>query len=370
MKRLTNIIPLLLIMALMFAAPSLVATQNGREQPDRTIDAATRAQVIETILKRLNDAYVFPEVAGNMEKSIRERMSKQEYDGIKSSAAFAETLTIHLREVSKDKHLGVRFSYEPLPKPSGDDNRGPSAEERVRMRNFGAAINYGFEKVERMGGNIGYLNLRGFFDPEMGGDTVAAAMDFLSNTDALIVDLRQNGGGDPAMVQLISTYLFEGEPVHLNSLYWRPGNRTQEFWTLPYVPGKRYANKEVYVLTSNRTFSGAEEFAYNLKNLKRATIIGETTGGGAHPGEGVRLSEHFQMFVPTGRAINPISKTNWEGTGVKPDVEVPAAQALNTAYLMALKKAAEKTTDPRMKADHQRQIEKVQKELDEMKEKK
>jgi hypothetical protein len=367
MKRLTTIIYLSIIMTL--AAPGSVAAQNGREQPDSTIDAATRAQVIEAILKRLNDAYVFPEVAQNMEKSIRERMSKKEYDQINSSAAFAEMLTTHLREVSKDKHLGVRYSHEPLPPPS-DDRREPSAEERERMRNFGAAINYGFEKVERMGGNVGYLNLRGFFDPEMGGDTVAAAMNFLSNTDALIVDLRQNGGGDPAMVQLISTYLFTGEPVHLNSLYWRPGNRTQEFWTLPYVPGRRYAGKDVYVLTSNRTFSGAEEFAYNLKNLKRATIIGETTGGGAHPGEGVRLSEHFQMFVPTGRAINPISKTNWEGTGVKPDIEVPAAQALNTAYLMALKKAAEKTTDARMKADHQRQIEKVQKELDDMKEKK
>ncbi|HVF28612.1 MAG TPA: S41 family peptidase, partial [Pyrinomonadaceae bacterium] len=230
MKRLTTIIYLSIIMTLV--APSSVAAQNGREQPDGTIDAATRAQVIETILKRLNDAYVFPEVAQNMEKSIRERMSKKEYDQINSSAAFAETLTTHLREVSKDKHLGVRYSHEPLPSPG--DRREPSAEERERMRNFGAGVNYGFEKIERMGGNIGYLNLRGFFDPEMGGDTVAAAMNFLSNTDALIIDLRQNGGGDPAMVQLISTYLFTGEPIHLNSLYWRPGNRTQEFWTLPY----------------------------------------------------------------------------------------------------------------------------------------
>jgi C-terminal processing protease CtpA/Prc len=154
--------------------------------------------------------------------------------------------------------------------------------------------------------------------------------------------------------------------VHLNDLYWRTGDRTQQFWTLPYVPGKRYVDKDVYVLTSKQTFSGAEEFTYNLKNLKRATIIGETTGGGAHPGGVFRINEHFQIFIPTGRAINPITKTNWEGTGVKPDIEVAAELALKTAHLAAMKKVLEKNPDERLAEELKKSIETVHKELDEL----
>jgi C-terminal processing protease CtpA/Prc len=188
-------------------------------------------------------------------------------------------------------------------------------------------------------------------------------MNFLNGTDALIIDMRSNGGGNPAMVALVCSYLFGPEPVHLNDLYWREGNRTDEFWTKKEVAGRRYLNKDVYVLTSKRTFSGAEEFTYNLKNLKRATIIGETTGGGAHPGGGFRISEHFGMFVPTGRAISPITKTNWEGTGVTPDVAVPADQALLVARLMALKKSVTTLANPDFKAGVEDEIQKLEKEL-------
>src|SRR5215203_3714037 len=159
------------------------------------------------------------------------------------------------------------------------------------------------------------------------------------------------------------------EPVHLNDLYWREGNRTEEFWTKKEVAGKRYLNKDVYVLTSKRTFSGAEEFTYNLKNLKRATIVGETTGGGAHPGGGFRISEHFGMFVPTGRAISPITKTNWEGTGVTPDISVAADQAFLVARVMALKKALTTLTNPNLKAAGEAEVQKLEKELNALKSK-
>jgi C-terminal processing protease CtpA/Prc len=228
-------------------------------------------------------------------------------------------------------------------------------------------MNHGFGRVERLPGNIGYLEFFNFADEELGADTVAAAMNFINGTDSLIIDMRNNGGGNPAMVALVCSYLFGPDPVHLNDLYWREGNRTEEFWTRKDLAGKRYLNKDVYVLTSKRTFSGAEEFTYNLKNLKRATIVGETTGGGAHPGGGFRINEHFGVFVPTGRAISPITKTNWEGTGVTPDISVPADQALLVARLMALKKSLTTLPNPDFKAGVEDEIQKLEKELSALK---
>lgn len=337
------------------------------EQPDLTIDAATRTKVIDSVLKRLNDSYVFPEVAKKMEQSIRERVDKKEYDQITSAKQFASQLMKDLQAVSKDKHLRVRYSHQAIPERG--PRREPTAEEIEQRKRDLSYMNHGFTKVERLRGNIGYLEFLNFMDAELGADTVAAAMNFVNTTDALIIDMRNNGGGNPAMVALVCSYLFGPEPVHLNDLYWREGNRTQEFWTKKEVAGKRYLNKDVYVLTSNRTFSGAEEFSYNLKNLKRATIIGETTGGGAHPGGMFRVTENFGMFVPTGRAISPITKTNWEGTGVTPDVAVPADQALIVARLMALKKSLSTQTNPDRKAGVQDEIEKLEKELSALKSK-
>jgi retinol-binding protein 3 len=334
------------------------------EQPDLTIDAATRTQVIDSILKRLNDSYVFPDVAKKMDQAIRERVDKKEYDQITSAKDFATKLTNDLQAVSHDKHLRVRYSHQAIPERG--ERREPTAEEREQRKRDLTWMNHGFGKVERLPGNVGYLEFFNFMDEELGADTVAAAMNFINGTDALIIDMRRNGGGNPAMVALVCSYLFGPEPVHLNDLYWREGNRTEEFWTRKDVAGKRYLNKDVYVLTSNRTFSGAEEFTYNLKNLKRATIIGETTGGGAHPGGGFRLNEHFGMFVPTGRAISPITKTNWEGTGVTPDISVPADQALHVARIMALKKTLT-SVNPDFKPGVEEEIKKLETELAAMK---
>ncbi len=191
--------------------------------------------------------------------------------------------------------------------------------------------------MERLPGNVGYLDIREFYNSSWGGDTAVAAMIFLANTNVLIVDLCKCRGGDPDMVTLISSYLFGEERVHLNSLYWREEDVTQQYWTLPYIPGKRFGDKPVYVLTSQDTFSGGEEFAYNLKTRHRAILVGETTAGGAHPGSTYRLHAHFEVFIPVGRAINPITGTNWEGGGVTPDISVPQEQAFKVAYNMALK---------------------------------
>jgi len=337
---------------------------TGGPQQDMAIDAAMRTTVVAGAIKALNDDYIFPDVAKKMEQAVRERVKRKEYDKITSAENFASTLTAHFQEVSRDKHLRVRYSHE-IVQDFGQQQASP--EERERQRAWANARNFGFEKVERLDGNIGYLELRGFMDTELAGETAAAAMSFLANTDALIIDLRRNGGGQPQMVALLSSYLFD-KPTHLNDIYFRSDNRTEEFWTRETVAGKRYGeSKPVYVLTSGYTFSGAEEFSYNLKNLKRATIIGETTGGGAHPVRPYRLNDHFLIGVPFARAINPITKTNWEGTGVKPDVEAPANQALKVAQLTALKKVAEKTREQQRANELQSVIAATQRELDELK---
>ena len=248
-------------------------------------------------------------------------------------------LTDHFQEVSHDKHLRVDFSPAKMPeRPAGP----PDAEAVARHRKQMERMNCGFDKVEILPGNVGYLKFDMFADPDICGPTAVSAMNFLGNVDAIIFDLRENGGGDPKMIALVSTYLFS-KPTHLNDLWERKTDSTQQYWTLPYVPGKRLDDKPAFVLTSKDTFSGAEEFSYNLKNLKRATIIGETTGGGAHPVSGHRIDDHFMIGVPFARAINPISKTNWEGTGVEPDVKVAAADALTTAQKLALEKGDSKT---------------------------
>jgi len=194
--------------------------------------------------------------------------------------------------------------------------------------------NYGFYKVERLNGNIGYIDLRSFAHSKYSADIMASAINFISNTDAVIIDLRQNGGGDPTGVQMLCSYFFDTAKVHLNDLYFRPENKTEQYWTLKELQGKRMPNANLYLLTSKFTFSGAEEFAYDLQCRKRATIVGETTGGGAHPGDIYYVDDNFVMFLPTGNAINPVTKTNWEGTGVKPDAEINADKALDKARLI------------------------------------
>jgi peptidase S41-like protein len=346
--------------ALVIASP--LAAQGGDPGPDRTVGAAERRAVLDGVLDQLKSAYVFPDTAVAMERAVRARQRRGEYDHITSGRAFAESLTAHLQAVSRDRHLRVRHRAEPFPMEANQD--GPSRDERERARAFGREINFGFERVERLAGNVGYVEIRSFgFDTADVSSVAATAFTFLGNTDALIIDIRRNGGGSPHMVAQVSSYLFGSDSVHLNSLYWRPENRTDAFYTRSKVPGTRYGpDKPVYVLTSRTTFSGAEEFAYNLQSLKRATIVGDTTGGGAHPGGMRRVTDHFAVWVPTGRAINPITKTNWERVGVRPDIAVASDQALRVAHLAALRGLRQQASDPERQQALDRAIGDVERE--------
>lgn len=332
------------VTAALTASVATAAAQPMMERPDFTVAPAERDALIEGAIEKLNAYYVFPETAKNMEAALRDKVARGEFASITSARQLADKLTSDLRAVSRDKHLHVVHNGQGV--PDRDPQAAPSAEDLARARAWLEKVNFGFEKVERLQGNIGYIDIRGFVPPQIGGETASAAMTFLASTDALIVDLRHNGGGEPAMIAYVLSYLFD-EPTHLNDIYERPTDRTQQYWTQAHVPGRRFGGtKPVFVLTSTRTFSGGEEFAYNLKNLRRATLVGETTGGGAHPVQMYKVTDHFAIGVPFARAISPITKTNWEGTGVTPDVQAAADMALDVAMRMALERLIETTTEP------------------------
>ena len=310
---------------------NLRAIPPGSEFDDPPLDAAERTRVLDAITSNLTKLYVYPEVAAKMNTYVQSRAQHGDYNDITSGAVFADALTKDLRAVSNDRHLHV--DYAPFKQPVLPPHE-PTPDDLSRMRHQMADNNCGFEKVEILPRNIGYLKFNMFGPPAVCAPTASAAMNLLAHTKALIIDLRENGGGDPAMVDFIVSYLFDTHE-HVNDLYNRSDNETTQYWTLPWVPGDRLTTQPVYVLTSQRTFSGAEEFTYDLKNLKRATIVGETTGGGAHPVRGVPIDSHFNIAVPVARPINPVTKTDWEGTGVTPDYKTSRDDALPAAIKLA-----------------------------------
>ena len=307
------------------------------------IDADARAAVVAALGKQLKTRYVFPEMAERLAKATAAKQAKRGYDAAATTDALAEALTEDLVEIGQDKHFRVTFDPDFTPRPPGTP-AAPTREEVAAYRDEIARMGFGIERVQRLPGNVGYLEVRGFAELAYVGEAYTQAMALLSGTDALVLDLRRNGGGQPESVAYLLSHFFGvDDERHLNDIYDRPENRTREYWTNPAVT-VRYT-KPIYVLTSGDTFSGGEEAAYDLQTQKRATLVGETTGGGANPGDVVALGHGLVAFIPTGKAINPITKTNWEHVGVKPDVAVPAAEAMKVAYVAILKDLAAKTTD-------------------------
>ena len=315
------------LLGLLTFASVLSAQSLSPEQRKHTIDAT---------LKLLNENYVFPEIAGQMENSVRDRL--RTYDAITTGHALARQLTEDLQAVSHDRHLNV--AYYPGGVPADQLwHSEPTPQEReaeqTAMRRELPRDNFGIGAVSVLKGNLGYIDVKYLAPPEFAGETYTAVMNYLAHTDALIIDLRQCSGAiSEHAIPFLCSYFFE-QPTHLNDFYWRKGNRTVQSWTYAQVPGRHYGTKPIYVLTSRRTFSGAEGLAYFLKAQKRATVVGDTTRGGANPSGTLRINENFTVHVPVGRATSPITKTNWEGVGVAPDTVVLANRALYTAQRMA-----------------------------------
>jgi hypothetical protein len=354
MTPLRSAAPLVLALAAAAAAPAAAQFSGAPpDQPDLTLDANARAAVIESLAYKIDRHYVFPDVGRATARGLRDRLKRGRYDRLTSAKEFADSVGADLNALAHDLHLRIQYSHRPLPPeeaPAGGADRIAARAEREREAALSRRLNHGFERVERLAGNVGYLELRAFDGSPEAGAVAQAAMSLLARTDAIIFDLRRNGGGDPNMIALLLSYLYDSdERVHVNDFYEREGNRTVEYWTSTTVPGPRLPAVPVYV----------EEFAYDIQALKRGTVIGEVSAGGANPGGLYRLGEHFAAFIATGRAINPVTKTNWEGTGVTPDVAVPAEQALATAHEAALTALIAKTEDAELKAARERALAQV-----------
>ena len=344
MKKKWLVIPAVLLLGLAVAlpfAPELARFwMTHRPQPEVTVDAAMRAQAIDTLVARLNEHYVFPEKAKQIEALLRQRQKLGAYDAMNDGKKFAAQLDADIKSVAHDLHMGVGFSPGVLPpdRVGTPDLRGraaPDQDANAVMRLLGRIARsrqrFGVEKVERLGPGVGYLQMMAFAPPFLSADRIASAMDKLADTHALIIDLRGSMGGHPAGVALMISY-FVDQRTRLNDVWSRDTGTSTQFWTEDRLEGKRYGSKKpVYILVDRETKSGAEDFAYTMQALKRATIVGSRTWGGAHPGRPYRLGDHFFAGIPDARTISPITHTNWEGVGVIPDVEAAPSDALKVA---------------------------------------
>ncbi|HYY72266.1 MAG TPA: S41 family peptidase [Candidatus Bathyarchaeia archaeon] len=297
---------------------------------DARVDATERHRVILGAIANLNQHYAYPEVAQKITSALAAHEKNGDYDAVRDGGAFAELLTKQMRDASEDMHLDVVYSRNSLP----EHPPGATPESLKRYREFIEHDNCTFEKAEILPHRIGYLKVNSFPDVSVCEATARAEMNRMNDTDAIIFDLRENRGGDPNMVMLVASYLFD----HPEYMYNPRENTTQQCWTRSPVPGNKLADKPVYILTSGLTSSAAEHFSYDLKMLRRATLVGETTSGAAHSGVFHRIDEHFGMGIPESKPINPFSKRDWAVVGVEPDVKVKAPEALKAAEKLALDK--------------------------------
>jgi hypothetical protein len=319
------------------AFPASVA--GSGTDPATRIDARIRKEVLGELARKLESQYAIEGTAAKLAEVVRVKQRTNAYRNITEAPELARALTDDLYAVAHDKHLRVNFSFAPLPQHLVGP---PSPEELNEIRKLNGAIS----KVEILDGNVGYMRVNGVPPVEAARPAVAAAFAFLHNTDALIIDNRGNGGGDPNTVALYVSYLSEGKPYVVNTFHWRAGNHVDEFKTTELGELTYRAHKAVFILTSFATFSGGEELTYDLQALRRATVVGEVTGGGANPGGPVPLGHQFVVNMPGAQAVNPVTGTSWEGVGVRPDVPVPAATALSKAHALAIDRLIAETSDP------------------------
>jgi len=302
---------------------------------ETTLSAAYKKETIEILTLLIQDFYIYPNVAKKTSEHLYKQYEAGYFDKCKDNETFATVLTESVQSVNKDKHMRI-MSNEPYIAPQ-NNLEAKSAHRMGQINNY-RSLNHGFKELKIMEGNVAYLDLRMFAPMEKAKKIADAYMKLLSLSDAVIIDLRHNGGGNPSMVQYLCSYFFD-KKLHLNSLYYREGDRTEEFWTLEEVGGKKLVDIPLFIMIGEETFSGAEEFSYNMQTQKRATLIGQTSAGAANPGGTRGINENLSVFIPTGRAINPITNTSWEGVGVQPEIRTKKEETLEQAHMLAQKAA-------------------------------
>ncbi|NUR63555.1 MAG: S41 family peptidase [Catenulispora sp.] len=308
---------------------SAVTAHELRKSDGDTVIKFRPAPVVDETVRLLTKHYVFPEIAQQLADLLQRRLAEGAYDA-DGTEELADLVTADLQSVNDDKHLRLKHHADPV-----SPEQGAATMAAIRW-DFDTSLG-GAPRVELLDGGIAVVELTPMLFPlGWAAGPLSAALTLASQAQALIVDLRTNRGGDPDTVAFVCSYLLD-ERTHLNTMYWRRGERVEQSWSLPHVPGTPFGgDKPLYVLTSESTFSAAEELAYDLQQLGRAVVVGERTRSGAHPCKGWTVHPHLEVTVPTGRAINPGSGTYWEGTGVRPDIPCAAAEALSRAHALAL----------------------------------
>lgn len=320
----------------------LAFSLNGEAQnKENTLTSETQKEIINSIKENLLENYVNLELSHKMIAELDKNIKSRKYSQIVIPSVFSKTLTKDLQSISNDYHLKVRFDPKRIAQKKRviSEEKKQKMERRMVMRM--AEINYGFKEIKILKGNIGYLNLQLFADTKYAKSTATSAMNFLSNTNAMIIDLRNNRGGVPSMMQLLSSYFLGENPVLLSDFYERKTNTKTQLYSLTNIDGERYS-KPVYVLTSKKTFSAAEAFAYTLKHLDKVTVVGEVTKGGANRTKRMNLNDEFTISIPYIKSIHPITKTNWEGKGVQPNIESTKKNAFVKAYIAAINKTVKR----------------------------
>lgn len=289
----------------------------------------TKADIHRTITRfaeLVDSNYIIEDKAKELKSALLEGLKKGEFDKLADTWDFSEKMNELIKKITNDGHF--RFVDRPYI---------PEEENEAEFIAFMKSNNFAFEKMEILPNNVGYLKLNGFVPAEYGRATASAAMNFLAHSKTIIFDLRENGGGSPDMIAYILGYLFKDSTL-INTFYNRQLNEYSQSWSVQDVPGLKNLDADIYVLTAKRSFSGAEEFAYDIQTQKRGLVVGEVTGGGAHPVQRYAINEFFSAGIPFMKAINPITKKNWEGTGVTPDLLINADKALTEAYEHAIEK--------------------------------
>jgi len=322
-----------IVVAIFTSFAGIALAQDADDKFPPQIGATKRSQITEWVIDTVSTQYVDPEVAQAMVERISSQTRQGTYADFDNSGDILHAIEQDLRSVSNDKHIGLWPEHIENTTVEDIDYTPADADyvEHLRQTNFG------YRKIEILPGNIGYLRIDEFAHSALGGPTTIAVMNSLGNTDALIIDLRWNGGG-AGMVSTISSYFFD-QPTLLNEGWERASGKTKQTWTAEFVPGPSLGDVPLFILISGQTFSAAEAFAYGLKHLDRATVVGARSKGGAHTVNFYRLlldDLAVAMMLPTGKPINPVTGTSWERVGVAPDIKTSPGKALDAAYHVAL----------------------------------